>query len=151
MWVPRLRENLDDDEPETPSTRKYRFAGRKLRTRLDYDTIEEICVSVAEYGTPFSDLANSLAICPTMLTEWRRRGDNYRLAGGPPEHEIFGDFVAALVIAAGEYAVKLNANIQRSKDWFRFLKIAERRMPETYGVNPQGGSDQVFNPDDKFL
>lgn len=113
--------------------------------------IETICVSVAEYGTPFSDLANSLAIAPMTLTEWRRKGDAFQLTGGPAKHEIFGDFVGALTIAAGEYAVGLNANIQRSKDWFRFLKIAERRMPETYGVNPQGGHDQIFNPDDKFL
>lgn len=144
----RARIKLDDDEPPA---RNYRFAGRKLRTLLDYDMIETICVSVAEYGTPFSDLANSLAIAPMTLMEWRRKGDNYQLTGGPDKHEVFGDFVAALTIAAGEYAVKLNANIQRSKDWYRFLRIAERRMPETYGINPQGGSDQVYNPDDKFL
>ena len=144
----RARETLDDDEP---SARNYRFAGRKLRTDLDYDTIETICVSVADFGTPFADLANSVAIAPMTLTEWRRKGDNYAMAGGPANHEIYGDFVAALTIAAGTYAVSLNRDIQRSKEWFRFLKIAERRMPETYGVNPQGGHDQVYNPDDKFL
>lgn len=148
--MPVSRERLDEVVAPQPE-RKYRYARRKFHTRLDYDTIEAMCVEVARYGAPLSDLANAYAIDPNQLVEWKRRGEVYLQTQSPEEWELYGDFVAALRIAMGEYAVKTNRKIHKSDDWFRFLKIGERRMPETYGKDPQGGSDQVFNPDDKFL
>lgn len=135
--------------PEEPAP-EYKYARRSARERIDYDTIEFICVRVAR-GNPLRDIANAMCISAATLNEWRRRGEIFNLNGNPEDWEIYGDFVMGLRAASGDYAIKISNRIHRHKDWFRYLKIAERRMPETYSSNPQGGSDDIYEPDEQFL
>ena len=139
-----------DDPPEPVKAPAYKYARRTARTRIDYETIEYICRRVAK-GRPLRDIANSMCLSPATLNEWRRRGEIYIDNKNPEEWAIFGDFVLGMRAASGDYACRLSDKIHKSDDWFRSLKIAERRMPETYSSNPQGGSDQIYDPDEQFL
>lgn len=150
MRMPK-RVRLDDVETPPPKERpKYKYARRSPKCRLDYELIEFICVRIAR-GIPLTAIANSLCLEPTMLHEWRRRGESFIHNGSPEDWEIFGDFVMGMRAASGDYAGTLAKRIHKSKDWFRFFKIAERRMPETFGVDPRGGSDDIYDPDEEFL
>lgn len=143
--MPSDRVRLDDaPEPE------FKYAQRKRLARIDYETIEFICVRVAR-GVPLRDIANTLCISPSTLNEWRRRGEIFLETESEEKWEIYGDFVMGMRAASGDYATKISDRIHKHKDWFRYLKIAERRMPETYSANPQGGADEIYDPDESFL
>lgn len=146
--MPIERVRLKDASPEEKP--KFKYARRSSRSRIDYDTIEHICVKFSR-GVPLRDIANALCISPATLNEWRRRGEIFNDNANPEDWEIYGDFVTGLRAAGGDYATKISNRIHTRKDWFRFLKIAERRMPETYGADPQGGADQLYDPDESFL
>ncbi len=144
--MPSDRERLEDEaEPQ-----KYKYARRKIRTSIDHDLIEIICVRVSK-GNALCDVANSLCLMPATLNEWKRRGEVYLDTQSNPEWAIYGDLALGLRAAMGDYASMIGRKIHKDKEWFRNLKIAERRMPETYAVDPQGGSESTYDPDENFL
>lgn len=146
--MPIERARLDDDPP--PKKTAFKYARRSARTRIDDETIEFICTKIVK-GVPLRDIANSMCISPATLNEWRRRGEIFISLNSNPEWEIFGYFVWGMRAAAGDYAEKISNRIHTRKDWWRYLKIAERRMPESYAADPQGGSDELYDPDESFL
>lgn len=133
-----------------PPRRKYRYAGRRPRHGLDFDTIEAICEQVA-VGVPLSDVVDRQMIKMDDLHRWLQKGGDFIQNDGPAKWQIFGDFVVAFKAASGDFAALINGKLIQSDDWRCYFKIAERRFPHIYGENPQGGSDQVFSPDDQFL
>lgn len=146
--MPTERARLDDDPP--PNKTAFKYARRSSRTRIDDETIEFICTKIAK-GIPLRDIANSMCISPSTLNEWRRRGEIYISTKSNDAWEVYGYFVWGMRAASGDYATKISNRIHTRKDWFRFLKIAERRMPESYAADPQGGSDELYDPDETFL
>lgn len=141
------RERLDDEPPKI-----YRYARMRVQSRIDEDTIERICELIAE-GNSLKDVANSLTISPTTLYEWKRQGEVYLEVGEPDKWSVYGSFVTGMRAASADYAMKVTRRLHNDPDpdWKRFFQIAERRLPETYGKDPRGGSDEDYNPDEQYL
>jgi hypothetical protein len=136
---------------EPPPKRTYKYAGRRPCTRLDFDTIEKIAELTAA-GNPMVEIAKKLLLLNDHLREWKRRGDIFVKNAAPENWAIYGDLVLATMAASGDYAIEINKRLHtRKDDWFRFFKIAERRMPHVYGRDPLGGHDEELNADDQYL
>lgn len=159
MGKKRLR--LIDDDTDTKKRKKkklkkkevkkeYRWAGLSQRTELDDDLIEQVADLVSK-GHAYRDIADRFCIPNTQLFAWRNHGERYLAGEEKEEWEICSKFVLALRAASGTYGMNLTNRIHNDIDWNRSLKVAERRMPEVYGVNPLGGPDDSFSSEEQFL
>lgn len=86
---------------------------------------------------------------------WRDKGQKY-LDGNcrPKEHQAYGNFVRCLKKAMAEYRLDRIDKLHNAKkmDWIREMAILERRDRKNFGKNePPGGSDEQYDPDQKFL
>ncbi len=149
---PPRRQTFDELDPvERPA---YKYAYRKVYTRLDNDTLEFICSRLFA-GSSLGAVGDSLCIPPGTLTYWKVYGEAYNDSPEDrnPEHEIYGRFVLGVRAALGDNKQDLTDQIhdKENKNWFRPFRILERKDPENYGMNPRGGREDDTEADEQFL
>lgn len=134
-----------------PVPTECRYTNSKKRDQLDENVIETICLAVSR-GIPLGAAAESLGIQPSRLGQWKIAGEKYLEVGNGDEHdELCARMATGLRMASGEYRCELSNMIHNDDDWFRFLKIAERRDPQNYQVDPKGGREEEYDDTDEFL
>jgi hypothetical protein len=133
----------------TPTSRRARSTGG---VKLDDTTIKQICDLVRD-GAGFDVALNYLGIQTDRFWKWMRRGENYlRGNNQPPEHEVHGKFVLALRKAHAEFIMELTKGVRKDKGWFRDLSLLERKDRKNWSRrDPQGGSLENYDPNEKFL
>lgn len=122
------------------------------RVKLDDAKIKQICDLVRQ-GAGFDVALNYLGLQTDRFWKWMRRGEDY-LRGDlhPPEDEIFGKFVLELRKAHAEYIMELTRGTRKDKGWFRDLSLLERKDRKNWSRrDPQGGSLENYDPNEKFL
>lgn len=157
-----MRRKTFDDEPSLPRAsfketpkKEFKYAFKKMRTKLDDDTIEEIGERLFG-GESLPGIADSLCINSGSLYKWKQYGEAYNESSGGdrnPHHEIYGRFVIGIRAALGDYKQDIVKQIHErdNREWRRPFSIAERRDPQAWGVNPRGGSDEDYQVDEQFL
>jgi hypothetical protein len=134
--------------PPAPTERRQRLGCWSLTPEL----IEEFCRFV-QSGVPETIVAGMLEIHRSTLQLWRRRGDRYLLDEAAPEEDwICGLFVMSVARALGKYKAVRIRHLHSSPMWVREMTILERRDRENFGrKEPEGGDEDSFDPEDKFL
>lgn len=115
--------------------------------------IESFC-DLLRRGLPADGVCDYLRITKTSFWDWRRKGERYVEDGGSqPEHALFGEFVVKIRQAMAEYRLdRVDAMHRLRSQWVRELAILERRDRASFGRRePQGGTEEDFNADEKFL
>ena len=73
----------------------------------------------------------------------------------PDSHDkLCGEFVRRYRKAMAKHNIDRTDALHRrgNRQWYRELAILERRDRRTWGrYEPKGGSDEAFDPDDRFL
>lgn len=143
-----------DDLPSVakPRKSKYLYAYPETTSKLTDDVVEKMCELIA-CGHSFAEICGWLGIDPGVLQKWRRRGEAV-IAGDEPDDrdwEIYGRWLRAMRKAAAKYIMTIEGHLHTSKDWFRFFKIAERRMPAVYGQMSRLPVEDDYDPDEAFL
>lgn len=165
---------------DTPARRKARIDGAKASRReqkaLDAVTakhktpelvtassrtilnkaITKQFVSLLARGLGMGYCCDYLGINHGTFWEWRRKGELFNKDDEDqfPQFRIYGRFVKAIRKAIAAYALHLTEELHTSggKRWIKPLAILERRDRENYGkIKMEGGTDEEYNPDEKFL
>ena len=149
------RESLESDrgKPKRKRVRKSEWLGLQPNNRLTEDTVVTICRDLAR-GVSLKSCSAYLLISPDTLGLWRHRGEAYLENDCKPEADaIYGALVLGIRRALGKRDRKVEQQIMRkgSAHHFQFFRIAERLLPGVWGKDVPGGSDEVLNPDDRFL
>lgn len=120
---------------------------------LNVKLAKQVCRYV-KMGLPTDACCDLLGIAPTTWYLWRAKGEKYINGDGEPAHyRKYGMFVAMLRKAMAEYRLGLNMKLHGDEgDWVQAMTILERRDRRHFSRNePQGGDEQEYQPDDRYL
>lgn len=129
-------------------------AGGPLNHSILNDLLIDQFCELIEDGLAADSVCNYIGIAPSTFWTWLRKGTLY-LNGGesPPELRGYGVFVRRFRQSTAKYLHRIGMNLHTSeKSWFRELEILSRRDRRTWSRDePAGGSDDQFDPDERFL
>lgn len=121
--------------------------------KLDETLIRRFCRIILK-GLPLDGCCDYLGINPSTFYAWLDKGKKY-LDGGnkPPENKIYGLFVHHIRKAFGRYRLRMNIRAHKGgRYWVRDVTILERRDRRNYSRNePEGGTEESFDPDERFI
>lgn len=121
---------------------------------LNEETIQQFC-ELIKRGLPPDGVCDYLGIANTTYYSWVRKGQAFVEGNGSPkEYEVYGEFIKEFKKATAEYRLRLVDRLHRTKanNWYRDLAILERRDRKSFGRHqPQGGLDEDYDPDERFL
>lgn len=119
--------------------------------RLDRKLITFFC-DLTVRGLPADGICDYLGISPEYYYRWLRVGNQLLEEGNIKRIEaIFvRRYRKALAIYRLDRVDRLHDPVNRN--WYKELAILERRDRKTYGRKEQpGGSEDTFDPDERFL
>lgn len=155
--MPRRRKKVDLGKPtwQAPPRKPYKYAVERIpRTKLDRDTVEEFCKMVAD-GMPFTAVCDYIGINDTTFQAWRRKGElilqGHDIVADEDECALYAMFVLGMKKASAEVIMRLAKQAQRSRQWYRAFRLLQTLDKANYGHDPQGGSDAVMDPNEKFV
>lgn len=119
--------------------------------KLDSQRIQQICALVKE-GAGFDVALDYLGIQNTVFWKWMRKGEAYLRAGNMPEkHAKYGEFVIKLRQAHAELILEHTRGLS-GKGWFKHMLVLERKDRKNWSRrDPQGGTIENYDPNEKFL
>jgi len=121
---------------------------------LTPDLIEKFC-ELVKRGLPADGCCDYLCIHTSTFWRWLKRGELYNTGDEQPTtDEIIGRFVMLYRRASAEYRLELVKRLHRTSSpmWVRDMAVLERRDRKSFSRNDQaGGTDDEFDPDEKFL
>jgi len=118
---------------------------------LDLPLITAFCDLIVR-GLAVDAVCDYLSIGNNEYYNWMRDGKNY-LENDEPD-KLQAIFLTRFKKALAMYRLDRVSRLHDStnRNWYKELAILERRDRKTYGRNEQpGGSDDTFDPDEKFL
>jgi hypothetical protein len=145
----------------TTMTKRLRLTDDRPRVRsplscsiLNEDITARFCKLIRK-GFPPDAVCDYMSITPTAYYAWLRKGQIF-FDGGESEEKYrkYGQFVTEFKKATARYRMRMVNDLHEAneKSWIKFMAILERRDRRTFGrAEPLGGSDEEFNPDDRYL
>lgn len=129
-------------------------------TRLSDDLTKRFCRLIRRGVSPTA-ACDYLGISTNSYWTWMQRGEKHikDLEDGSPDKpdshdKLCGEFVRRYRKAMAKHNIDRTDALHRrgNRQWYRELAILERRDRRTWGrYEPKGGSDEAFDPDDRFL
>lgn len=106
-------------------------------------------------GLPFDGAADYLCIPRPRARTWQRKGRQFLDGDGQPEEfAVYGYFVAMANKALAEFRKSITDDLmlEETPTWIKFMTILERRDRHNYSkAEPAGGSDEDYQPDERFI
>ena len=124
---------------------------QKRRTVLNLHLITAFCDLIVK-GLAVDAVCDYLSISNNDYYDWMRKGKKYLERDKPSKMQaiFLTRFKKALAMYRLDRVNRLHDSTNRN--WYKELAILERRDRKTYGRNEQpGGSDDTFDPDERFL
>lgn len=132
------------------SAKPVDFYGQKLTTEL----IDRVAAFFLR-GLPVDAVCDMLCLSNQQFFDWKRKGQMYLEAGCTPQkNALYGEFLIRMRQATAEYRLSLVDRMHNtaSKMWVRDMAILERRDRANFSRFDQpGGTDDEFDPDERFL
>lgn len=151
----KLREDTDGSATEQAAPEPSFIPDGPLTHTILNDKLTRDFCELIEEGLPADSACNYLGIMPSTYWTWMRKGQRF-LDGNeePAEHRIYGAFVKMFRRATANYLrhVSKRMHLKTSPSWFRDMEILSRRDRKTWSRDePAGGSDEQYDPDEKFM
>lgn len=119
--------------------------------KLDPAIARQIC-SLVEEGLGYDSALAFLGVDTVKFWSWINKGDRYWKGNcQPAKWAPYGNFVMSLRKATATYVLERTRGL-KSKTWYRDLNILERKDRKNWSRRePQGGSIDSYDPDERFL
>lgn len=125
-----------------------------ITTLLTEELIKKFCRYIRR-GMPVDGVCDYLCISYQAFHNWRDKGEKYLLGDSQPrEHALYGLFAMKLRRAMAKYRYKRIKKLHSGGPgiWVREMTILERRDRRNFSRDdPQGGNDQDWTPDERYL
>lgn len=121
-------------------------------TKLTPKLTDDFCRYVRT-GMPFDAVCDLLGMSPDTFWTWKRKAEQFEVGNGEPKEYIaYAFFLAEVRKAFAEFRHRCIKKWKTSRDWVKYCTMLERRDRRNFSKNdPMGGTDEDYDPDERFL
>lgn len=151
-----IREQFDADSkaPESDAPQKREFKALRLTSALVGSVGE-----VIQDGLPVESVPDLFGVARSVWRSWLHKGEQYLAASSADDVVVDADELCARLALAvrkarAEYERRRVAvlHVANNREWRKEISILERRFRRNWAlVDPDGGDEDAYTPDERFL